>query len=102
MSDRPATVSYTVRALRTATEQTSWYEGVSRGLGQQFAESLRRAEDLALSNPEGFRRLDDFPQLRAVVLRRFPHRLIYTTTADGILVVLIAHTARGPDSLSDH
>jgi hypothetical protein len=61
-----------------------------------FAASLRDAERLAQANPTGFREIATSSGIRAIVIRRFPFRLLYALRGDSILIVALAHTARKP------
>ncbi len=64
-----------------------------------FAGAIRRAEWLALGNPEGFARIADDVDIRAIVVRRFPHRLLYVIRGDDLVVVAVAHTSRSFERL---
>lgn len=89
-----------LRYLRPAAEdyraQLAIYRAISTHLGDSFAECVQAAERLAQGNPGGFAAIDVHKGLRAIVIRRFPYRLIYAALADGVLVVAIAHTAMEP------
>ncbi len=61
--------------------------------------SLRDAERLAQSNPTGFREVAPSSGIRAIVIRRFPFRLLYALRGDSILIVAVAHAARKPGRL---
>ena len=89
-------VSYSLRASKDVREHAAWYEARLPGLGGTFLASLRDAEQLAQSNPTGFRETAASSGIRAVVIRRFPFRLLYALRDDSILIVAVAHTARKP------
>jgi len=74
----------------------TYYEGRASGLGQRFMASLRDAERLVQSNPEGFQQIAGPSGIRVVVVRRFPFRLLYALRDNAILIVAVAHTARKP------
>ena len=94
-----------VRYLRLAAtdlrEQVAYYNGKAPGLDKLFRNSIEQAERLILSNPRGFARIAEGTDIRSVVVRRFPFRLLYALREDGVLVVAVAHTAREPSQFFD-
>jgi hypothetical protein len=89
-------VSYSLRASKAAREHAACYEARLPGPGGSFLASLRDAERLAQSNPTGFKEVAASSGIRAIVIRRFPFRLLYALRGDSILIVAVAHTARKP------
>ena len=87
---------YSSAAVRELRSQLSHYAETSPGLALSFADAVHRAEALAVSNPEGFARVFDDADLRVIVIRRFPYRLIYRVIDRDVVVVAIAHTAMHP------
>ena len=67
---------YSSAAVREFRAQLEHYAGISAGLELDFADAIRQAETLAISNPEGFACIFDDASLRVIVIRRFPYRLI--------------------------
>lgn len=94
-----------VRYLRSAAadlrEQVAYYRGKAPGLDKLFRNSIQRAEHLILSNPQGFACVAEDTEIRSVVVRRFPFRLLYALREGGVLVVAVAHTAREPSQFLD-
>lgn len=102
MAREPVAIRYGRHASKALKEQARYYENRSRGLGQSFLDCVHDAEQFALSNPTGFREIDKWSGIRAIVIRRFPFRLLYAVRQDAILVVAITHTARKPDDRYEH
>ena len=91
---------YSSAAVRELRAQVEHYAATSPGVELAFAEAIRHAEDLAVGNPQGFARVFDDADLRVIVIRRFPYRLIYRLHGDSVVVVAIAHTAMRPRCFS--
>jgi plasmid stabilization system protein ParE len=70
------------------------YELQVPGLGERFESEVRRAADLLLNHPEMGRPVD--PDLRQLVLPRFPFSLIYSAKSDVLRVEVVAHQSRLP------
>ena len=76
------------------TEAALYYELEVPGLGERLGAEVRRATDLLLEQPELGHRID--PDLRQLVLRRFPFTLIYSASPGVLYVVAVAHDKRRP------
>ena len=75
-------------------EAAAYYERNVPGLGERFAREVHQAIERLLKYPEiGF---PIGPNLRRIVLTRFPYYLIYSFTPDMLRVVAVAHTRRRP------
>ena len=70
------------------------YERQVTGLGERFESEVRRATDLLLEHPEIGRPAD--PDLRQLVLHRFPFTLYYSVTSDVLRIEVVAHQSRRP------
>ena len=70
------------------------YELQVSGLGERLEAEVRRATDLLLEHPEIGQPVD--PDLRRLVLHRFPFTLFYSTTTDVLRVEVVAHQSRLP------
>ncbi|AKJ28462.1 type II toxin-antitoxin system RelE/ParE family toxin [Caldimonas brevitalea] len=77
-------------------DQVEYYERRAPGLGRRFMQAVQEAECLVLNNPHGYSCVEPLSGLRAVVLKRFPFRLLYRARAEEVLVAAVAHTAREP------
>ena len=95
MGRRGWAVRYLQLAAADVREQAAYYKALAPGLERRFLACLQEAEHLAQSNPEGFPLIDE-TEIRTVVVRRFPFRLLYALRDDFVLVVAVAHTARDP------
>ena len=87
---------YSSAAVRELRAQLEHYAAISPGVKFDFADAIRQAETLAINNPTGFASVLDDADLRVIVIRRFPYRLIYRLQADTVVIVAIAHTAMHP------
>ena len=92
---------YSSAAVRDLRAQLEHYAVTSPGLELNFVQAIRHAETLAIGSPEGFARIFDDADLRVIVIRRFPFRLIYRLRDDIVVIVAIAHTAMRPGRLAD-
>ena len=91
---------YSSAAARQYRAQLKHYATTSPGLELLFAAAIQQAEMLAFGNPEGFARVFDDDDLRAIVVRRFPFKLFYVVRGDFVVIVRVTHTARSIGALS--
>ncbi len=70
-----------------------WYEQRSRGLGDQFADSLRICLDQLAKNPKLQVQKNDF---RYALLEKFPYRVVFVIEGTTVYVYQIRHTNRKP------
>ena len=75
-------------------EAAEYYELQVPGLGERFEDEVRRATDLLLQHPEIGSIAD--PNLRRIVLDRFPFTLYYSVTSDVLRIEVVAHQRRMP------
>jgi|ERR1035437_3309309 plasmid stabilization system protein ParE len=75
-------------------EVQRYYEQEEAGLGEAFAESVRQGLRFVLAQPASGR--IEFEDVRRVILKRFPYKLLYTVEPDHRLVVAVAHQRRQP------
>ena len=92
-------VRYLAAAAQDYKAQLRYYAAAMPGLESTFAKAVERTERLAIGNPTGFARIRDTDGARAVVVRRFPFRMIYVIRGDVIVVVALAHTSRSFEAL---
>jgi len=76
------------------TDAAIWYQNQRPGLGQQFVDEVHAAINSALENPRQFRRLRRKPNVRRVLLKRFPYRVFFILRPDAIVVFRVLHSAR--------
>ncbi len=81
-------------------QQVEHYDEQAPGLGRLFVHAIQDAERLVQSNPTGLPLVHGTEDLRCVVVRKFPFRLIYALRGF-ILIVAVAHTARDPRRFLD-
>jgi len=73
-----------------------WYEEQRPGLGPRFEAAVEAVLERALRMPNSFpAALVDF---RRATVRRFPYDIYYRITERQLVVVLVFHTARDPES----
>jgi plasmid stabilization system protein ParE len=75
-------------------EAAAYYEQNVPGLGERFAREVHQVIEHLLQFPEIGSPID--PNLRRILLTRFPYYLIYSFTQDMLTVVAVAHTRRRP------
>lgn len=75
-------------------EAAAYYERNVSGLGERFGREVLRSIERLLEYPELGSPID--PNLRKLVLIRFPHFLIYSFTTELVRIVAVAHTHRRP------
>lgn len=75
-------------------ESAVYYDKQVPGLGERFESEIRYATDLMLDQPEIGPLVD--PNLRKLILTRFPFTLYYSITADVIRIEAVAHQSRHP------
>lgn len=82
-------------AERDILSAARFYEDKVSGLGTEFITEVERAVSLASTNPEIGRVLD--APVRRIVLRRFPHSVIYRAKTSEVHILAIAHHRRRPN-----
>jgi toxin ParE1/3/4 len=75
-------------------EAAAYYEQNVSGLGERFAREVDQTIKQLLKYPEIGSPID--PNLRRIVLTRFPYYLIYSFTQDMLRIVAVAHMRRRP------
>lgn len=90
-------MSYSVLVRAAAQVEAAkaflWYEQRSRGLGDQFADSLRICLDQLAKNPKLQVQKNDF---RYALLEKFPYRVVFVIEGTTVHVYQIRHTSRIP------
>lgn len=76
------------------TRTARWYEEQLAGLGEQFKKAVSAAVARAASNPHQFPLIRETPEVRRVLLHRFPYRVFFITDWIKILVFAVLHGAR--------
>ena len=85
-------------AAADVSEAYYWYERKEPGVGEQFKQAVREASAAIQANPMAW---PNSPlAVRAVKLKYFPHKIIYTVEADEILVWSVWHPSRNPKELA--
>ena len=76
------------------TDAAVWYQKQRPGLGQEFANEVHAAINSAVENPRQFPRLRRKPDVRRVLVKRFPYRVFFILRPDAIVVFRVLHGAR--------
>lgn len=76
-------------------EAISQCEATLQGLGESFADEFARITELILEYPEIGSSVD--PEIRKLLLQRFPFATYYSIEAEHVLIVAVAHQRRDPD-----
>ena len=86
-------MSFILRRRKNSSRPQPIEQNVT-GLGERFGSEVRRAIDRLLEYPELGSPID--VDLRRLMLTRFMYFLIYSSTADLLRVVAVAHAHRRP------
>jgi len=87
---------FTRSAQDDLRQASHWYEEQRPGLGLRFEAAVEAVLDRDLRMPHSFpAALVDF---RRATVRRFPYDVYYRVTERQLVVVLVFHTARDPES----
>jgi plasmid stabilization system protein ParE len=76
------------------TDAAIWYHNQRAGLGEEFIAEVEAAMERAAGNPRQFPRLRRKPEVRRVLVKRFPYRIFFVLRADAIIVFRVLHGAR--------
>ena len=76
------------------TEAALWYEQQEAGLGLELTLEVRAAMERAVERPLLHLLLRRRPEVRRVLSRRFPYRIIFIVRDDAIVVFAVLHAAR--------
>jgi toxin ParE1/3/4 len=71
-----------------------WYEEREAGLGLEVTAEIRASIARAVDNPLAYLRLRKKPEVRRVLVRRFPYRVFYIVRYDAVVVFAVLHAAR--------
>lgn len=74
-----------------------WYDAIRPDLGEQFLHRLDALLARLLEHPLSAPLY--FLEYRAVVLGKYPYRLVYRVTDDALVVVALRHISRDPEDL---
>ena len=91
------TVSYSDKAKEDIREIVLWYNSQKVGLESDFLSSLEVAIKRINVNPYTYQIY--FRHIRAIILRRFPYRIIYKINDEIIIVIGVFHTSRNPKTI---
>jgi len=76
------------------TDAALWYDERERGLGLELVLEIRAAIRRAVKDPLHFFLLRRRPEIRRVLVRRFPYRIFFIVRKDAIVVFAVLHAAR--------
>jgi plasmid stabilization system protein ParE len=77
----------------------AYYEAQRDGLGQQFADEVRKSIQRILDHPEAWTQLSR--NTRCCRMNRFPFGIVYQARGGEILIVAIMHLHRKPEYWKD-
>ena len=75
-------------------EAALWYEEQRSGLGFEFIAEVRATVDRVAETPTAYRLMRRKPEVRRVLLRRFPYRLFYIAQSSEVIVFAVLHARR--------
>jgi plasmid stabilization system protein ParE len=76
-------------------DAVAYYDGLSAGLGAEFAAEIRDSLGRITEYPEAWQLLG--PRVRRYRLKRFPYGLVYRLLESEVIVVAVMHLHREPD-----
>ena len=88
-------------AVAEMRDAAQWYEERTEGLGLRFLDAVESAATRITERPQlgavwVSSRLSSTNVVQRFPLTTFPYLLVYTTSADGVLVIAVAHGRRRP------
>ena len=86
--------SFLPDAIIEFNEAFDWYESRSAGLGDAFAEQIRRTIEVICRLPLLSKIF--FENIRRRSVRRFPYMIFYQVRNEEIRIVSVFHTSRDP------
>lgn len=76
------------------TDAAIWYQGQSPGLGEAFLAETDAAIQRIAENPFRFPCLRRRPEVRRVLMDRFPFRVFFIRRKDASIVFRVLHSSR--------
>jgi plasmid stabilization system protein ParE len=76
------------------TDAAVWYHQKQQGLGQEFLAEVDSAIAQAASNPFRYPCLRRKPEVRRVLMKRFPYRVFFIRRDDAVVVFRVLHSSR--------
>ena len=76
-----------------------YYEECENSLGYDFAIEVYSAIERAASYSQAWPIIE--PEIRRVLVRRFPYGVLYSVESEGIFIVAVMHLHREPDYWKD-
>ena len=89
-------VRFLSMALEEMAEAAQYYEGQSKGLGEEFLQEVENGLGRITSFPFAWSKISE--DLRHCNLRRFPFTLIYRVAGEETTIVSVFHQSRKPRS----
>jgi plasmid stabilization system protein ParE len=89
------TFTFDPLAKREYEDAFDYYEVQEEGLGEKFRREVWAAISILERFPEIGKEVR--PGIRKILLRRFPYKLIYSWTDDGVYIIAVAHGHCEPD-----
>ena len=83
-----------VQAEADMAEAAMWYGNQRPGLGREFLVAVETALGNAVANPRQYPCLRRKPEVRRVLLTRFPYRIFFILRPDAVVVFRVLHGAR--------
>ena len=76
------------------TKAAIWYASREPELGLELLSDIQRSISLALQNPRAFLCIRKSPEVRRVLVKKFPYRIFYILAPDLLIVFAVLHAAR--------
>lgn len=76
------------------TKAAIWYASRESELGFEFLADIQRSITLAVHNPRAFLCIRKSPEVRRVLVKRFPYRILHILESDLLIMFAVLHASR--------
>ncbi len=83
-------------SLEDIKDSYNWYEDQRAGLGDEFLACMDKSIEHVVSNPYLYQEIGK--GTRAVIIARFPYRVLYFLSSNQIIIQGILRMSRAPES----
>jgi toxin ParE1/3/4 len=80
-------------------DAAAWYEARRHALGREFLEEVEKGLIEIQLHPKRFPIVH--PDVRRILIHRFPYGIYYTTTENAITIIAVFHGSRSPKRWQD-
>jgi toxin ParE1/3/4 len=86
---------YSPRAIRDLEQIASYYRAVAdAGIAAEISQRIERVINRIARSPQSAPRLVGRPDIRVVLVLRYPYKVFYRLRGDAVEILHVRHTAR--------